>query len=419
MDPLLHNFIIDHQDDDTDRLLLARRDRWTGIDVPLAVNCIISRRKLKDKLPSWYAHTDLMLPLPLSAEQCSSVRTAAYKTAFAAEIYASTGAPGRPRIADLTGGLGVDSAAFSEVAESVLYNEMQPVLSDAARHNFPILGLTGITVRNNCLTPSDGSLNTILDGFAPDIIFLDPARRSAGGQKVFRLADCSPDILQIKDELLAACPDVLLKLSPMADISQICRELGGCVREVRVVETGGECKELLVWLERNWSGPYSVAVVTDPVIDGTVQPFRFLPMDESLASARFVSDGHDADFLFEPGKALLKSGSFNLISSRFNLLKLAPSTHLYLCSDPSIVSAWGKVFRIVECLPMSKTSIKNLGSRFHGASVTARNAHMTSEELAARLVSKHDADVVPAEVYHIFAAGIAKSAVVLYVCKRL
>jgi len=418
VDPLLHKFIIDHQDDDLDKLLLARRDRWPGIDVPLAVNCIKSRRKLKDKLPSWYAHTDLLLPLPLSAEQCSSGRTAAYKAAFAAELYAASGGRERPRIADLTGGLGVDSAAFSVAADAVLYNEMQPALAEAAQHNFPLLGFPDITVTNCCLSPGDGSLASILGSFGPDLLFLDPARRSAGGQKVFRLADCSPDVILLKDELLEACPNVLLKISPMADITQICRELGSCVREVRIVESAGECKELLVWLSRGWKGELSLAVVTDAVIDGTAQPLRFTAAEESAASAVFAEAGSFAEgFLFEPGKALLKSGAFNLLCSRFHLRKLAPSTHLYLCCDPSGLECWGKVFVIEECLPLSKAAIKEVGARYPGAAVTARNAHMTSDELAARLASKRITGASKADDRHIFAAGTS-SGVFLYVCKR-
>lgn len=417
MDPLLHSFILDHQNDDTDRLLLARRDRWPGVDVPLAVSCIQSRRKLKDKLPSWYGHTDLILPLALSAEQCSSERTAAYKASYAAEIYASTGGATPPRIADLTGGLGVDSAAFSAVASAVLYNEMNPALVAAARHNFPILGAGGIIVSDCCISPSDGSLKRALGSFGPDIVFLDPARRSAGGRKVFRLSDCTPDVLTLKEELLDVCGNILLKISPMADISQVCRELGGTVREIRIVESCGECKELLVWLCRGWEGNCSITVVTDAVIEGKTLPFRFTVEEESGAVPVFVREPLSG-YLFEPGKAFLKSGAFNLISTRFNIRKFAPSTHLYLSDDTSGLAQWGRVYAIEEWLPMSKAAVKDVGSRFAGADVTARNAHMTSDELSARLGKKRAGNPSTVIDRHIFAAGTSER-VLLMVCRRV
>ena len=38
--------------DDPSKLLLSR-SKWPGIDMDLAVNCIESRRKLKNKVKEW------------------------------------------------------------------------------------------------------------------------------------------------------------------------------------------------------------------------------------------------------------------------------------------------------------------------------------------------------------------------------
>ena len=251
-------FILAHQEDDTARLLLSRK-QFPDIDVSLAVNTIESRRKIRRKVPEWYALTALALPSPLSAEQCSSSATAAYKAALlkrleagtasgATEMAAGAAAKGGLRVADLTGGLGVDSVAFSKVAEEVLYNDMSPELVAAAKKNFALLGARN--VRFSCRALEKGALESILDGFRPDVIFRDPARRDASSRKVFRLEDCSPDITVLQDELLAAARYVLVKISPMADISILLRTLPN-ISEIHIVETAGECKELLLLLDRD------------------------------------------------------------------------------------------------------------------------------------------------------------------------
>ena len=161
-------FVLEHENDDTARLLLSK-GRWKDVDIDLAVNTILSRRKLRDKVPAWYSHAGLVYPAKLSAEQCSSQDTAGYKAGLALRLHRGQAencshlhrssravsildAPedwNNPlpapdlHIADLTGGLGVDSWAFSKVAGSVFYNEMDPALAHAARHNFLTLGASG------------------------------------------------------------------------------------------------------------------------------------------------------------------------------------------------------------------------------------------------------------------------------------
>ena len=80
----LPEFIAEHENDDLAALVLQRH-RWPDIDVSLAAECIASRRKLRSKVPEWYADPSLVCPVALSAEQCSSSATAAYKAAVAQE----------------------------------------------------------------------------------------------------------------------------------------------------------------------------------------------------------------------------------------------------------------------------------------------------------------------------------------------
>lgn len=465
-------FIVENGNADTVRLVMACKEWPVPEDAELAeldakslaVNTIEGRRRLRKKLPEWVACTGLVYPSSLCAEQCSSSDTARYKASIVQRIFneyvgtvasmvgdpcrttgsATKGTESVPdknspttrnqsvtepaevtigtrktgRIADLTGGLGVDSWAFSEVAEEVLYNEMNPALAAAARHNFKALGVTNIFIKNSEAT-SD-SLKDIFGDFRPDVIFLDPARRDSAGKKVFLLEDCSPDVLKILPELFGISRFVLLKLSPMADITMAVERLdrtyeeylekasgkgwnGQWVREVHVVASGGECKELLILLDGEWNEGYSLTCREDG------KTLTFKPEEITKAKADYP-DSTFARIIFEPGKSLTKAGVSNAICERFGLVKLARFTHLYTISEPlsdseseqrsAPLKDFGKVFYVKEILPLNKSSMKDVGKRYPHSEVSAKNIPMSSDELRTRLKVKSGDDA------HIFGVRI-------------
>ena len=434
------SFILAHDGDDLGAMALSRARFASSVgDFDLALTTLEVRRKLRLKVPEWYAVPALQFPLRLSGEQCSSSETARYKASLV-----------HGRVADLTGGLGVDSWAFAQVATEVLYNEMRPELAAAASANFEALGVRNIRVRNcelvpssarpsapSCPAPTGHLLTEVLDGFEPDVIFLDPARRASDGRKVFRLEDCQPDVLQLLPDLFAAAPQILLKLSPMADITLVCKQLGS-VRSVHVVAADGECKELLLLLERDYLGPYSLYVYengsvleipgqagndgegSDVMADLTSHVMADLT-SHVMADliGHLVNDGKDltvmADsdrpsFLFEPGKGLLKAGAFDL-PCRYGLEKLDRHTHLYVGPAPvEALTPFGKWFRILEVVPLDKRGIKDIGRRYPKASVTARNIPLTSDALRKKL------GVSDGGTVHIFGVKSASSANLLLVC---
>jgi hypothetical protein len=419
-------FILAHSSEDPATLALSR-SRYAGevADFDLALTTLEVRRKLRDKVPEWYAVPSLVFPLRVSGEQCSSTSTARYKASIAAPCTESASPVYGKRIADLTGGLGVDSWAFAQVFDQVLYNEMRPELADAAAHNFRELGVTNITVRNcelgtGCpvkpgMTKGEppvmagpdrpSTVMEVLDGFKPDVLFLDPARRAADGRKVFRLEDCQPGVLKLLPELLEACPRVLLKLSPMADITLVCKQLG-CVKEVHVVAADGECKELLLVLEKGWAGPYSITIVEDNAI-------MEIPGQAGNDEGGTERSECISGFLFEPGKAMLKAGAFEL-PCRYGLAKLGQHTHLYTGAEvPEALKPFGKCFRILESVPLDKRGIKSIGQKYPQADVTARNIPLTSDQLRAKLGVRSGGPV------HIFGLHVdALNANLLFVAER-
>ena len=376
----LADFVSSHISDDPVRLIM-NRDRWPEIDMDMAVNSIESRRKLRDKVREWHDEPRLVFPLKLSAEQCSSSATGRYKAGLASRISGKESWA----IADLTGGLGVDSWFFSQKAQRVLYNEMQEVLCRAAEHNFKVLEAGNISVSNGIAR--QGDIEKILDGFNPDIVYMDPARRGEGGRKVFLIEDCTPDVLTLKDEIFVHTRHILLKLSPMADITMACSRLGSTCREVHVVASGGECKELLIWMDREWNDGYSITAV-EIHNDGSLSELTFSPSDEKAAAPHLSDRQMSERWLFEPGKALMKAGAFNLISERFGISKLGTSTHYYIVEDEATAAGLkghGKIFRIIGCSPLDKRSIRSAGKDYPKAEVTARNIPMDTDTLRKKL----------------------------------
>ncbi|MCR5018105.1 MAG: class I SAM-dependent methyltransferase [Bacteroidales bacterium] len=379
------DFILQHQADDPAALALSRRRFADFPDFSLALTTLEARRKLRGKVPEWVDVPSLHFPLPLSAEQCSSSETATYKSKLLQKC----------NIADLTGGLGVDAWAFAKAGLKVLYNDMRPELVKAARHNFAELGLDGVQFR--CAEIKPGAIDGILDGFKADVFFMDPARRDSAGGKVFRIADCSPDVTELLPELFAKARYVLIKLSPMLDITLGARELGHSVREVHVVGADGECKELLFLLDRDHTGGYSITVA-----DGG-STLQFSPAAEQEAQAMLAPEDLPSH-LFVPGKALLKAGCFKLLSRSYGLLKAGTSAHLYFADTPvAALQPFGKWLRVLESAPLDKRSIRDFAVRYPDADVTARAVPLTSEELRKRLGSRSGG---PA---HIFAFRHEKS----------
>ena len=372
--------------------------------------------KLERKLPDWAA-LGAEVPTPLALEQCSSSPAAAFKAALAREL-----AGGCLRgVCDITGGLGSDCAAFARLSEKVWYFERDERLVEAARRNFALLGL--------------GNIETLCAEVGPgtplpdcDLIYADPARRTSGGRKVFRMEDCAPDIGALASALLRRSPLLMVKLSPMADIDIVVRSLGPHCRRIDVVSSSNECKEVVAYLDREYDGECTICAKCSGKGE-----FLFTRAEENAAEAILPGQGlnrimsESGTFLLEPDRALLKAGAFRLPCRRFAIAMLDRSTHFYITSSlciPTIsqapcsagsdcisgspiagnVSAAGnpelqdffRIFRIIKVLPLDKNGIRTAGKDFPQADVTARNVPMGSDELRRRL------KVQPSGRYHIF-----------------
>lgn len=335
-------FAREHEGEDTARLLLSA-GRYPGIDMKAAVQQIEGLRTAREKWPSLVGCAEYLYPPRLNREQSSSEAAALYKS----RIISSCAPCGltKPtaglRIADLTGGMGVDTLAFAKVAEHVDYVERDAQLCALMEHNLRALGVTNVTV--HC---ADSLLWLAANPSPLSVLYLDPARRDAAGHKVAAFEDCTPDLLANLALLRGSCQRLLVKASPMIDLALACRQLGG-VSEVHVVELRGECKEVLFLLGGDAAEePQTVCVnLNNPSIQNIQKTFTFTRSEEAAAEAD-LCDAVGA-WLYEPGAALMKAAPYRLLAQRYGLLMLGPNTHLYT-ADRRVEGFPGRVLRVVQ-----------------------------------------------------------------------
>ena len=307
---------------------------------------IDGRRKVEKKLPKWFQSSSIYYPKKINLEQTSSEITARYKASL---INGNS-------LADLTGGYGVDSFYFSESFQEVHHFELDPSLSEITAHNLSILG------KNNIECIAANGLNAIDSKVKYDVIYLDPSRRSAKNGKVVFLRDCEPDVPKNLSKLLVHCDILMLKTSPMLDISAGLEELKG-VYGIHIVAVNNEVKELVWLIKKDNTGAPQVHTIN--ISEGSSERFEFNLADK----AKTVYD-KPKRFLYEPNAALMKSGAFDLLSQSFKLNKLHRHSHLY--TNEILIDFPGRRFLIEKIVAYSKAAIRK-EITIEKANITIRN----------------------------------------------
>lgn len=311
---------------------------------------------IQRKVPTWASFSGLCFPHHLSLEQCSSETTARYK----ASLMGSS-----QRMADLTGGFGVDLAFMAVNLEAALYVERQPELAAIVQHNYRQLGLNHIVVR---VGEAETALS-LLEKDALDLIYLDPARRGQGGGKVVALADCEPDVNQLLPVLFDKAPTLLFKLSPMLDITQALRELPQ-THEVHVVAVDNECKELLFLLKRG-DPPGDVLLTCINLKTGGQQEVLSVSRRVALDSQPHFQ-GMPGRYLYEPNASLLKAGLFDYLTTVFPVFKLHPHSHLYT-ADTWLPAFPGRGFEVIGWSPYHPKKVKQAWPELVKANLSCRH----------------------------------------------
>ncbi len=365
--PSVQEYLIEHEYDDERALVLKQKE---VLELPTSViaSQLSGRKTAKTKLPTWYKTKGIVYPPTINLEQCSSETTASFKATFLKELI-----PNRLVVADVTGGLGVDSYFLSKVFESTHHVDENEALLEIAMHNHKTLGAISIKHHNDTAEQFIENSTEIFD-----LVYIDPSRRDQQSRKVFRLADCSPDITALQKIIFERSFFLLVKASPLLDIQQGLRELV-FVRKVFVVSVENECKELLFLAEKNYSGTVQIEAV-DLTYSGTVRSsFIFSIEEEQEAASKW---NEPLEYLYEPNASIMKAGAFKLVGERYQLNKLSVNTHLYT-SIQLIADFPGRIFR-VENLNPDKKELHNLLPTKQ-VNVLTRNYPLRPEELKKKL----------------------------------
>lgn len=392
-------FIAKHRREDVrDVALHAKHDG--DVDVPFALEQITGWQRASLKLPDWASHDGLIFPPQVPMEQCSSQFTAQYKARLAQRLLAEEAVDddSPTSLVDLTGGFGVDFSYMSRVFNRAIYVEQQSILCDIARHNFPILGLDHAEVINDDSTAVLDTLGRV------SMIFLDPARRDDHGSRTYAIADCMPDVLTLKDMLLAKAPTVMVKLSPMLDWHKTVADFAGAVHEVHIVSTGNECKELLLVLGRGrYASPLVVCANDEQVLSYKAgdNSDNHTTISDSALAARNTCNTEDSPseesandfdsshwkYLYEPNASIMKAGCFDVLEQRFAVHHISPNSHLFVAAEP-IANFPGRSFAIESIATMNKKELKQLLAGLTHANIAVRNFPLTVAQLRKKLKLK-------------------------------
>ena len=373
------------------RSLALQTKKYPQVDMAMAVMQIAGRQIAESKVPSWYRTEGLFYPKHLSMEQCSSEVTALYKASL---VEGET-------FADLTGGFGIDCSFLSRKFKKADYVERQAELCELANHNFPLLGLN-IEVHNE-----DGV--EYLKRMQPvDCLFLDPARRDGHGGKTVAISDCEPDVSTLEDLLVEKAKTVMVKLSPMLDLSLALKTLKN-VREVHVVSVNNECKELLLILQKQ-SISSEVSIHCEHIVNDLHQHFVFTQEQERISDCPLTSQVEA--YLYEPNASILKAGAYRSLTQSYEVKKLHPSSHLYTSSH-FIEDFPGRRFQVEAVSGFGKKELKTFLQGMEKANITIRNFPSSVADLRKRLKLKEGGED------YIFATTLADESKVLIKCKKV
>lgn len=422
-------FILSHLEDDVRSLALKKMPE--GIDALWVLKQIEGYQTAKRKLPSWAEVKGLWFPPKLSMEQCSSQSTAEYKALLLRRLLQKGSSKNRlsPKddrpceksLVDLTGGFGVDFSYMSREVDKAIYVERQEELCEAARHNFPLLNLANAEVHNeecesflNALSSDNPAIHFgVSSSDAPatrfGAYFIDPARRDDVGKKVFFIEDCTPDLTVLQNVMLSTADYIIVKLSPMLDITQALRSLKN-VREVHVVSVKGECKELLFVMQSILT-PNVTESISYHCVNLDTDEDSFVCPDTYNAGVVYIEIPCQGQYLYEPNASIMKAGMQDAFAEKYGLEKLHPHSNLFI-GETLKANIPARSFLITDLCDFSKSSIRTMLKDVCQANITIRNFPSTVPGLRKRLKVKEGGAV------YLFATTLKDGKHVLIKCEK-
>ena len=346
----IQNYINQNLNSDLNKLLL-KKSPFSDVTLQEIVQQIKGRKTAEKKFP-FLTKEGIIFPPNLNLEQASSQSTAEYK---------AQNLKGKSFL-DLTCGFGIDAYFLSKNFDEVTLIEQNPELISLVESNWKTLGRKAHFINKNLEEFLENLRQAQIDNFNKfDVVYLDPARRDQQNKKKFLLEDLSPNVLEIQEKLHSITDKIIVKLSPLIDISYLISELKN-ITEIQIIAVRNEVKELVLIIENNQSTdnqqPTTIKCIN---LESNEPEFSFNFNDEKSAKSEF---SESSKFLFIPNNSILKAGAFNIISEKFGLKKLHPNTHFYT-SEHNIENFPGRVLQIekIEAKDLKKGEKYNIVSK--------------------------------------------------------
>ncbi|PQV50260.1 putative methyltransferase [Jejuia pallidilutea] len=342
----IQNFINYNINSDINVLVL-KGTSFSNVKTSEIVEQIEAKKRCKTKLSTWFKTKNIYYPNKLNIEQTSSEITAKYKS----ELISGQS------IIDITGGFGVDCFYFSKQFKRVVHCDINSELSAIVKYNYQQLKIDTIETHN-----TNGLDYLQQNDIHYDWIYVDPSRRHDSKGKVFFLGDCLPNIPKHLELLFSRSKNVMIKTSPLLDISAGINELE-YVKTIHIIAVNNEVKELLWILEKGYSE--HILIKTTNINTDKRECFSIQLENENYTAPY----SKPLTYLYEPNAAILKSGAFQEVSKQLNVFKLHQHSHLY--TNEQLVYFPGRIFIIENVVPYNKKEIKALGLK--KANITTRN----------------------------------------------
>jgi len=308
--------------DERNAMALSERLRKDGFDADLVAAALTQSRlraRAHDKLGDF---ADGMLFTPAGLEQATRLVVAAQH----ARRYVAAGVQ---RVADLTSGIGADAMAFAGMGLRVLAVDADETTAALATVN--LRAFPEAEVRHG-----DG-LAVDLAAAGVDGVYADPARRTAGGSRVFDPAAYAPPL----DAVLALrerVPALGLKLGPGVPHAALPADA-----EAQWVSVDGDVVELGLWF-----GPLAP--------EGPGRSALLLRAGGGSALLRPGAEPARADagpvggYLYEPDGAVIRAGLVAEVAAEVHG-RLVDPTIAYVTSDALHATPFATAYRVLDTLP--------------------------------------------------------------------
>ncbi|MFD1294458.1 class I SAM-dependent methyltransferase [Lutibacter holmesii] len=387
---LLHtavqNFININLKTDITKLIL-KGSPFEQVSIQEIASQIEAKKKCEKKLPTWFQTKNIYFPNKLNIEQTSSEITANYKSKLV------TG----NSLIDITGGFGVDAFYFSKHIKNVTHCELNTNLQQIVAHNIKALQIENIKT-----FAGDGLEFLKNESQIYNWIYVDPSRRSDTKERVFLLKDCLPNVPENLDLLFEKSDAILLKISPILDISSAIQELK-FVKKIHIVAVNNDVKELLFILKKDFLGKIEIETINFKT--STNQNFNFIFQSEAVATY-----AEPKKYIYEPNAAILKAGAFNQISQQLKIDKLHQHSHLYTSNN--LIQFPGRRFKIKHCISYDKKLLKKLIPS-KKANITTRNFPETVNQIRKKTGLKEGGNL------YLFFTTNSKNNHVVLICEKV